>query len=189
MRVYRMVVPLLMLAISAPAAAQNEVPAVFRNLQPYQIIEAVAAERQTLNLTEVQEQQLDSLRLAIRAEPHRYKAARAPGKAHRNVRMQPMISGQRAYADALAVLTPAQRARARDRFSDAQYQLPPELQRAQADPSGAPLRQHAPDGAPTQQSTSAADSTKDPLLHRGGETPPDMDADSTKPSDPVTHQR
>jgi hypothetical protein len=159
MRAYRMLVPALALAMSVPAAAQNELPAPLRNLKPHQIVEAVAAERQALELTTVQERRLDSLHLAIRSEPHRYEAAPSPGKAHRNVRMQPMISGQRAYEDALAVLTPEQRTRAGARFSDTAYRLPPELRggQAAADWTGKPVRQHAPAAAPAEQSTKPAD--------------------------------
>lgn len=186
-----MLVPALALAISVPAAAQNEVPAALRSLKPHQVVEAMAAERQTLDLTTVQERRLDSLHLAIRSEPHRYEAVPSPGKAHRNARMQPMISGQRAYADALAILTPEQRTRARAWFSDAEYRLPPGLQRGQAAPdrAGEPLRQHAPGATPAQQSTKQADSATDPLQHRGGETPPAIEGDSGKPRNPVTHQQ
>lgn len=191
MRAYRMLVPVLALAISLPAAAQNEVPAALRSLKPHQIVEAVAAERQALELTAVQERRLDSLHLAIRSEPHRYEVAPSPGKAHRNARMQPMISGQRAYEDALAVLTPEQRSRARARFSDAAYRLPPELRGGQtaADRAGEPLRQHTPGAAPAEHSTKPEDTAHDPMLHRGGETPSAAEGDSGKPANPVTHQR
>ena len=191
MRAYQILVPVLALTISVPAAAQNEVPAALQSLKPHQIVEAVAAERQTLELTTVQERRLDSLHLAIRSEPHRYEAAPSPGKAHRNARMQPMISGQRAYEDALAVLTPEQRTRVRARFSDTAYRLPPELQGGQAAAAraGEPLRQHAPGAAPAEQSTKPADTAHDPLQHRGGEFPPAVEGDSGKPADPVTHQR
>jgi hypothetical protein len=186
-----MLLPALTLAISVPAAAQNEVPAALRGLRPHQIVEAVAAERQALNLTTVQERRLDSLHLAIRSEPHRYEAAPAPGKAHRNTRMRPMISAQRAYAAALGILTPEQRTRVRVRFSDAEYQLPPELQRgeAAAGQAEAPLRDHATGAASGQESTQRADTADDPLLHRGGETTRAVEGDSGKPANPVTHQQ
>jgi len=191
MRAYRMLLPVLALTISVPAAAQNEVPAAFRSLKPHQIVEAVAAEKQTLDLTTVQARRLDSLHLAIRSEPHRYEATPSPGKAHRNVRMQPMISGQRAYADALAILTPAQRARAGARFSDPEYRLPAELQQAEAAAAraGEPLRQHVPGAAPAEESTKPAETAHDPLQHRGGETPRAVEGDSGKPANPVTHQQ
>ena len=105
MRTHQLLAPVLMLLVSAPAAAQDQVPTAFRSLKPYQIVEAMAADR-SLDLTAVQGRRLDSLRLAIRGEPHRYEGAPSP-KAHQNVRMQPMISRQEAYADALAILTPA----------------------------------------------------------------------------------
>ena len=191
MRAYRMLLPALALVISVPAAAQNEVPAALRSLKPHQIVQAVAAERQTLDLTAVQERRLDSLHQAIRSEPHRYEAAPSPGKAHQDVRMQSMLSEQQADADALAILTPEQRNSARTRFSDAEYRLPPELQagRAAAGRAGEPLRQHAPGAAPTQQSTKPAETANDPLQHRGGEAPRAVEGDSGKPANPVTHQR
>jgi hypothetical protein len=186
-----MLLPVLALAISVPAAAQDEVPAALRGLKPHQMVEAIAAERQTLDFTTVQARRLDSLHLAIRSEPHRYEVAPSPGKAHRNARMQPMISGQRAFADALAILTPEQRARALARFSDAEYRLPPELQggRAAAERAGEPLHQHAPAAAPAEESTKPTDAAHDPLLHRGGETPRAVEGDSGKPANPVTHQQ
>jgi hypothetical protein len=191
MRAYQILVPVLALAMSAPLAAQNEVPAALRSLKPHQIVEAVVAERQTLELTPVQERRLDSLHLAIRREPHRYEKAPSPGKAHRNAKMQPMISGQGAYADALTILTPDQRARAGARFSAPEYRLPAELRQTEAAAAraGEPLRQHAPGAAPAEESTKPAETAHDPLQHRGGETPRAVEGDSGKPANPVTHQQ
>jgi hypothetical protein len=130
MLAYRMLVPAVMLALSAPAAAaQDEVPAALRDLKPHQIVEAVLAERQTLGLTGVQERRLDSMHLAIRSEPHRYRTTSAPSKAHRSTRMLPMISDETAFEEAMAVLTPEQRTRALAQFNDPEYRLPPELRR------------------------------------------------------------
>jgi hypothetical protein len=187
-----MLVPALVLAISVPAAAQDQVPAAFRSLKPAQIVEVVTAERQALDLTTVQARQLDSLNLAISKEPHRYeKAPSAPGKAHRNTRMEPMISQQQAYADALAILTTDQRARAEALFGDPAYRLPAQFQArvVETTDSGTdPLQHHGAGAAPTAQSTKTADSTTDPLQHHGGE-PPSMAADdSGKPTNPVTHR-
>jgi hypothetical protein len=184
-----MLVPALVLAISAPAAAQDQVPAALQSLKPHQIVEAVAAERQTLDLTAVQVRRLDSLHLAIWKEPHRYEAAPSI-KAHRNVRMKPMISKKRAYADALAILTPEQRTQAATRFGDPQYQLPEELQARRPVAEGEvqePLQHHAAGAAPAGQ---ASDSAKpgDPLQHRGGETPPAQDGKTGKPTNPITHK-
>lgn len=184
----RMLVPALVLAISAPAAAQDQVPAALRSLKPHQIIEAVIAERQTLDITDTQARQLDSVHLAVRDEVHRYE--RAPSnKAHQNMRMKPMTSGRRAYTDALAVLTPEQRARAAERFNDAAYRLPKELQaaapRAQKH-AGDPLDHHRVGAAPTAEATDSA-KLEGPLEHRGGQAPP-AKADSGKPTNPATHR-
>jgi hypothetical protein len=184
-----MLVPALVLAISTPAMAQKEVPTALQSLKPHQIVEAVMAERQALGFTEIQAERLDSLHQAVRTEPHRYEAARTPGKAHRNVRMKPMISQQQAYADALAILTPDQRTRVAARFGDPEYRLPEELQArgpVAEDQATEPLRHHAEGAPPAGQAT---DSTKpgDPLGHRGGEFPP-AEEDGGKPTNPVTHQ-
>jgi hypothetical protein len=188
-----MLVPALVLAISAPAAAQDQVPAALRSLKPAQIVEVVAAERTALDLTTVQARQLDSLNLAIIKEPHSYKTApSAPGKAHRNTRMEPMISQQEAYADALAILTTDQRARAKALFGDPGYQLPAQFQARAVETTDSatdPLQHHGAGAAPAAQSTKTADSTTDPLQHHGGELPSMAADDSGKPTDPVTHKQ
>ena len=189
MQAYRMLVLPLVLAISAPAAAQDQVPAALQSLKPHQIVEAVAAERQTLDLTAVQLGRLDSLHLAIWKEPHRYVAAPS-NKAHQNVRMKPMISRKRAYASAFAILTPEQRARASARFGDPAYRLPAELQRGPGAPGQVrePLIHHAAGAAPARESTQWVESGKDPLQHRSGETPPALEGQNGEPTNPVTHQ-
>lgn len=184
-----MLVPALVLAISAPAAAQDQVPTALRSLKPHQIAEAVAAEQQTLDLTAVQVRRLDSLHLAIWKEPHRYEAAPSI-KAHQNVRMKPMISQKRAYADALAILSPEQRTQAAARFGDPKYQLPEKLQARRPVAEGEarePLQHHAAGAAPAGQATDSA-KMGDPLQHRGGEYPPAAEAEGEKPTDPVTHK-
>jgi hypothetical protein len=190
MLVSRLLVPALVLAISLPAAAQTEVPAVLRSLKPHQIVEAVAAERPTLGLTTPQAQRLDSLHLAIRSEPHAYVSSPSTGKAHRNTRMKPMISGQQAFEDAMAILTPEQRLQARARFGDAEYKLPADLQREQdtSTLAGEPLHGHTPGAAPRTPSTKPAGSAREPLQHHGGEVPTAAASDSGTPTDPVTHR-
>lgn len=192
MRVRTMLVPVLILAASTPMAAQQEVPAPLKGLKPHQIVEAVAAERQSLELTDVQVSRLDSLHLAVRKEPHRYEPSPSQ-KAHQNVRMKPMISKQRAYADALAILTPEQRGRAATRFADPEYRLPEEFQRQAAGTDstrpGDPLQRHGAGAAPTGQAAGDT-SVGDPLQHRGGAgVPPEQAADSDKPAPkPLEHQ-
>jgi hypothetical protein len=186
---HRRLVPALVLAISTPAAAQQEVPTALQSLKPHQIVEAVIAERQTLDFTEIQVRQLDSLHQAVWKEPHRYE--RSPSlKAHQNVRMRPMISKRRAYADAVAILTPDQRTRATALFGDPEYRLPEKLQARQPVAQGQdeePLQHHATGAAPAGRAT---DSTKlgDPMQHRGGQTPPALEGASGEPTNPVTHQ-
>jgi hypothetical protein len=184
-----MLVPALVLAISTPAMAQKEVPAALQSLKPHQIVEAVIAERPALGFTEIQVRRLDSLHQAVRTEPHRYETAPSL-KAHRNVRMKPMISKQRAYTDALAILTADQRTRAAARFGDPEYRLPEELQARGPAAEGQatePLRRHAEGAAPAGQATDSA-KPGDPLQHRGGEFPTAVEGDSEKPTNPVTHK-
>jgi hypothetical protein len=190
MKAHRLLVPVLVLAISASAFAQDQVPAAFRNLKAHQVVEAVAAEREILDLSTVQELRLDSLRRAIRGEPHRYQDA-ASTKPIKPVQMRPMISKEKAYAEALAILTPQQRVWAKGRFAAVEYRLPGELQ-ARAAPTGKPavdpLGHEAAGAIPRRESTKPADSAKDPLQHRGGERPSRESGDSGKPTNPVTHR-
>jgi hypothetical protein len=186
-----MVVPALVLAISAPAAAQNQVPEALRSLKPAQVVEVVAAERQGLDLTAVQIRRLDSLSLIIKNEPHRYVTTGAPGKAHKNTRMQPMITREQAYADALAILTPDQRTRATALFSDPRYQVPPGFEQPAVDVSESasrPLLDHGAGAAPAEQSTKSPESAKEPLQHHGGEAPSTAAKESGQSANPVTHQ-
>ena len=167
MRGNRTLVAALILAISVPAAAQNHVPTAFRSLKPHQIVEAVAAERAGLSLTAAQERQLDSLHLVIRGERHRYVTT-GPSKVHQSYRMLPMISRERAYANALAILTLEQRARAGARFTSAEYRLPTALRQegAFANDGPDPLRHHVAGASPVIQGSKAPDFGKDPLSHR-----------------------
>ena len=107
--------------------------------------------------TETGERTLDSMHLAIRSEPHRYRTTSAPSKAHRNTRMEPMISDQKAFGDALTVLTPEQRTRALSRFNDPDYRLPPELrqEKAASNQQGEPLDHHAPGARPAEEYSAA----------------------------------
>lgn len=190
MRVRTMLVPVLILAASTPAAAQQKVPPPLKGLRPHQIVEAVAAERQSLRFTGVQVRRLDSLHLVVRNEPHRYE--RSPSlKAHQKVRMEPMISKGRAYADALAILTPEQRTRAAARFADPAYTLPEGLRAAAAkgEQPGDPLQHHGAGAAPAGQATGDTPAA-DPLEHHKAAGAPTASAvDSGQPApDPVTHK-
>lgn len=107
-------------ASPAQLSAQKEVPASLSALKPHEVVEAVMSDTRSARLTGPQQARLESIHLAVRDERHRW--TRSPGnKAHRNTRMQPMISQQKAYADALAVLTPAQRTATLERFNDEGY--------------------------------------------------------------------
>lgn len=189
MRAHHTLAPVLALALAVPAVAQDQVPTAFRSLKPHQIVEAVAAERQTLSLTAAQQLRLDSLHLAIRTEPHRYVAAPVPGKAHENFRMRPMISRQQAYATALAILTPDQRNLARARFAAAHYRLPVQLQPRAAVrlPLGDPLSHHGASGVPVRQSTRSTDPGQDPMQHHFGNGPTRQGTAGILPN-PMTHR-
>ena len=105
---------------SVPVPEQEEVPTSLSAFKPHEVVEAFTAEAKSLALTPAQLARLDSLHVAVRDERHRWTAA--PGnKAHRRVKMKPMISREKAYTDALAVLTPDQRGAVIKRFNDPDY--------------------------------------------------------------------
>lgn len=107
-------------ASPAQLSAQKEVPASLSAFKPHEVVEAVISESKFIVLTADQVARLNSIHVAVRDERHRW--TKTPGnKAHRNNRMQPMISQEKAYADALAVLTPAQRSATLERFNDEGY--------------------------------------------------------------------
>ena len=107
-------------ASPAQLSAQKEVPASLSALKPHEVVEAVMSEARSPSLTGQQQARLESIHLAVRDERHRW--TETPGnRAHRNVRMEPMITQDKAYTDALAELTPAQRNAVLKRFNDADY--------------------------------------------------------------------
>jgi hypothetical protein len=94
-------------AIRSPALAQ-QVPQALESYKPHEIVEAVSSEARPLSLTADQVKRLDDLHVSVRDERHRW--AETPGnKAHHALKMKPMISQERAYRDALAILTTTQR--------------------------------------------------------------------------------
>ncbi|MEO8636085.1 MAG: hypothetical protein ABI587_12480 [Gemmatimonadales bacterium] len=98
----------LLLAASTPARADGPVPRAFQSLKPHQVVEQIMAQKELLNLTEVQFALLDNLSFAIRNEKHSYTHQ---GGKHHNTQHIPMITQRQAYEQALAVLTPDQQAR------------------------------------------------------------------------------
>ena len=103
-----MAAALLAAAIQSPALAQQQVPLSLESYKPHEIVEAVISEAGTLGLTNDQVKRLDSLHVAVRDEQHNW--TRTPGnKAHRARKMEPMISQEQAYGDAVAILSTAQR--------------------------------------------------------------------------------
>ena len=189
MRVRTILVPVLLLAASTPMAAQQQVPAALQPLRPHQIVAAVSAEQgSTLHLTSAQIRRLDSLHVAVRSEPHKYEPSPSL-KAHQNIRMQPMISKRRAYADAMAILTPEQRAQIEARFNDPAYQLPDDLRAKVAqEEAGDPLQHHGASAPPAGQSTDT--SAAKPIEHNQGMVAPSSNAvDSGKAAtNPETHR-
>ena len=188
MRVRTMLAPVLILGASTSMAAQQEVPAALHQLKSHQIVEAVSAEQgRSLHLTSAQIRQLDSLHVAVRSEPHKYE--RRPSlKAHQNVRMKPMISRRRAYADAMVILAPKQRTQLEAVFNDPAYRLPDNLEAKGAqEEAGDPLQHHGAGAAPRAQAT--GDSVADPLQHhKGAAAPPEqIDTGKTAPK-PLEHK-
>lgn len=99
----------------------STVPASLEGLKPHEIVQAVAAEAEGLELNQSQVEDLDSLHVAVRDEPHRYTERGAPGKGHTPRMMEPMISRRRAYNDALSYLTADQQESATKRFNAPSY--------------------------------------------------------------------
>ena len=89
------------------------VPAAFKSLKPYQVIEQIMVQREWLSITDPQFGTLDSISLVVRNEKHQF--AHQGGKPH-NTQHVPMISRGKAFAMALAVLTPEQQERVRYLF-------------------------------------------------------------------------
>jgi hypothetical protein len=115
-----MAAALLAVAIQSPALAQQKVPQSLESYKPHEIVEAVISEAGTLGLTADQVKRLDDLHLSVRDERHRW--APTPGnKPHQSLRMKPMISQERAYTDALAILTVTQREPLERKFEEPGY--------------------------------------------------------------------
>ena len=119
----------------APLQAQQRVPAALDNLKPHEIVEAISSEATALRLAPDQVRRLDSLHVAVRDERHQWIAT-SGNKAHAMLKMKPMISADHAYNDAVAILTPDQRAALARVLADSSYvpavpslatQVPPSL--------------------------------------------------------------
>lgn len=100
----------LALALAAPAGAapSGPVPATLKKVRPYQVVEEVMARTELLALTPTQFAALDDLARSIRNEKHTW--VRVPGKQAPG-RHVPMTNHQKAFDQALAILTPEQQAR------------------------------------------------------------------------------
>lgn len=111
---------LLAAAIQSPALAQQQVPGSLESYKPHEIVEAVISEAGALSLTPDQVKRLDDLHVSVRDERHRW--AETPRiKAHKALKMKPMISQERAYTDALAILTVTQREQLERTFEVPEY--------------------------------------------------------------------
>lgn len=104
---------LLLTSTAVGARGDSPVPAAFKRLKPYQVIEQIMAQREGLGLTERQFAALDSLSLVVRNEKHQF--THQGGKPHTTQHV-PMVSRRQAYKLALAVLTPEQQTRAQYLF-------------------------------------------------------------------------
>jgi hypothetical protein len=111
---------LLAVAIQSPALAQEQVPRALESYKPHEIVEAVIGETAALSLTADQVKRLNDLHVSVRDERHHW--AETPGnKAHQTLKMRPMISQGRAYGDAIAILTTAQREQLERKFEAPGY--------------------------------------------------------------------
>ena len=95
-----------------------------------------------------------------------------------------------AYADAMAILTPEQRAQIETRFNDPAYELPADLQpKAAQEQAGDPLQHHGAGAPPAGQATSDT-SAADPLEHHrraGAPSSQAVDTGQAAPN-PETHR-
>ena len=107
-------------ASPAQLSAQKEVPASLSAFKPHEVVEAVISESKLIVLTADQVARLNAIHVAVRDERHRWTQT-AGNKTHQNTRMRPMISQEKAYGDAVAVLTPSQRSVVLERFNDKSY--------------------------------------------------------------------
>jgi Spy/CpxP family protein refolding chaperone len=98
----------LLLTATTTARADGPVPQAFRGLKPHQVVQQIMAQKEVLQLTDEQFNRLDDLSLAIRTEKHSF--THQGGKPH-NTQHVPMVTRRQAYDEALAILTPDQRAR------------------------------------------------------------------------------
>jgi len=103
-----------------PALAQEQVPASLAAFKPHEVVEAFTAEAKSIGLTQAQLVRLDSMHVAVRDERHRW-APTSGNKAHQTLKMKPMISREKAYNEALAILTPTQRDAIIKRFNAPDY--------------------------------------------------------------------
>ena len=104
----------LVAAIQSPALAR-QVPQALESYKPHEIVEAVISEARPLSLTADQVKRLDDLHVSVRDERHRW-AETAGNKAHHALKMKPMVSRERAYGDAMAILTTNQREQIERKF-------------------------------------------------------------------------
>jgi hypothetical protein len=119
-RTYFTTAVILAVAAPIPLTAQKGVPAVLDNLKPHEIVEAIASEAKPLGLVPDQIRRLDSLHVAVRDERHQW--VRTPGnKAHKPLKMRPMISADSAYGQALMILSPQQRSALARRLDDTTF--------------------------------------------------------------------
>lgn len=103
-----------------PALAQEQVPASLAAFKPHEVVEAFTAEAKSIGLTQAQLARLDAMHVAVRDERHRW-APISSNKTHQTLKMKPMISRDKAYNEALAILTPAQRETVIKRFNAPDY--------------------------------------------------------------------
>lgn len=84
-------------------------------------MEAFTAEAKSIGLTQAQLARLDSLHVAVRDERHRWTSAPGTSKPYLSTQMKPMISREKAYSQALVIMTPAQRDAIIKRFNAPDY--------------------------------------------------------------------
>lgn len=106
---------------SLPLLAQEKVPSSLTAFKPHEVVEAFTAEAKSIGLSQVQLARLDSLHVAVRDERHRWMPPPGTSKPYLATQMKPMISREKAFSQALAILTVAQRQAIIERFNAPDY--------------------------------------------------------------------
>ncbi|HEX7335865.1 MAG TPA: hypothetical protein VF252_01555 [Gemmatimonadales bacterium] len=93
-----------------------KIPSGLKSGKPHEVVARILQQRAELGFTEAQVQDLEALHIMVRDEKHRYSH---DGSKPHKTKHQQMITRERAFADAMAVLSAEQRLRVVEFFANA----------------------------------------------------------------------